>query len=425
MLNYSVLPNLFALAALVFVFRSMLHRHAGDQLHNWLRGWTFVLLYFVARLLDVGQDTRHHVMNTVALLLIEVSGVAFVRAASLLDLASSGKRYLAVWMFSLLAYTALAGASIQQTWPYWLATACMCISSTLRNLKVSKQRTRADNFFSFLFLAALPVSLSVLTVLHRMENGSDVTLTWLFLMAGIRYAQRFPRKTTGVMTAVGGFIAWALVHPLGVLVAHYEPGISLQDAFWGIPKYMTAIGILLTFLEVQIDRAEHLALHDPLTGLPNRRLFEDRLQKALERAERNGTRAAVLQVDMNGFKQINDSYGHAVGDVVLCALAARLEGRIRKADTIARTGGDEFTVLISDLNHAVGADALAEILQEEMKQPVTIITAAGEKQVVIGGSVGLAVYPDHALSADELCNIADAAMYESKRRMKSLVPIPQ
>ncbi len=422
MLNYSVLPNLIALAALVIVFRSMLHRHAGDQLDSWLRGWTFVLLYFVVRLLEVGHGPWARYMDTTAVLLLELSGAAFIRAASLLNRRPSKRVYITIWTAGVLAYSAFAGLGVHAVGPYWIAVVVMTTGNTIRNFKVRHMRSTADNFFSFLFAWILSGSLVALILVHRMQYGADVTLTWVFLMAGIRYAQCFRRKTVGVMTAVGGFLAWSLVHPLGLLVTLYAPSVSLQDEFWGIPKYITAIGILLTFLEIQIDRAEHLALHDPLTGLPNRRLFEDRLQKTLDRAERNQTRAAVLQVDMNGFKQINDTYGHAAGDAVLRAMATRLAGRIRKADTIARTGGDEFTVLIADLNQLDGAEGLAKILQDAMEQPLTIATADGEKQLIIGGSVGLAVYPDHAEAADELCDLADAAMYESKRRIKSFEP---
>lgn len=420
MLNYAVLPNLFALAALVVVFRSMLRRRVGDQLDSWLRGWIFVLLYFAARLFDVGHGPWQRSIHTVALLLLELSGVSFIRAASRLALHASRRFYLTVWVVGVLAYTALVGMEIHASWAYWIAVAVMTTGNTARNFKVKNYRTMGDNLFSVLFAWLLSLVLSALILLHHVEYGVDATLTWLFLMSGICYAQRFPRRTTGVMTAVGGFFAWALVHPLGLLAARYAPGVSLQDVFWGTPKYVTAIGILLTFLEVHIDRAEHLALHDPLTGLPNRRLFEDRLERALERAQRNQTRVAVFLIDLDGFKQINDTYGHAVGDAVLCAVASRLHARIRKSDTIARTGGDEFTILISDLQHAFGAEVLARNLQEEMQQSLTIARRVGELQLRVGGSVGMALYPDHAQKADELCALADAAMYRIKRSMKSL-----
>ncbi len=404
MLNYSFLPDLIALSALVIVFRAMLRRHAGDQLDRWLRGWTLVLGYFVARLLDVGHGRWGMGLYTISLLLLELSGVAFIRAASRLELHASRRAYLTVWVVGVLAYTACVGMNVQQVWLYWVAIVVMTAGNTTRNFKVRAHRSTADNFFSILFAWVLSLALSLLILFHHTEYGVDVTLTWLFLMAGIRYAQRFRCRTTGVVTAVGGFFIWALVHPLGRLFMIYAPHISLQDEFWSLPKYITAIGVLLTFLEAQIDRAEHLALHDPLTELPNRRLFEDRLEKALQRAERNQTLAAVLLVDMDDFKQINDTYGHATGDDVLCAAALRLLARIRKSDTIARTGGDEFSIILADLQHSDGAEILAQNLLDELDQPLRI----GERTFRIAASIGVAVYPQDARTAGALCALADA-----------------
>ena len=153
-----------------------------------------------------------------------------------------------------------------------------------------------------------------------------------------------------MITAVFGFLAAALIFPVALMIkATTVPHLTIDSAIRNLPKFIIAIGILLTFLEEEIGRTEHLALHDALTGLPNRRLLEDRMVNMLERAERNHTRAAILVVDLDGFKQINDSHGHAVGDEFLREVAVRLGRVVRRADTLARSGGDEFTVLVSDI----------------------------------------------------------------------------
>jgi diguanylate cyclase (GGDEF)-like protein len=216
------------------------------------------------------------------------------------------------------------------------------------------------------------------------------------------------------LTAVVGLIVWALVFPTSVFLAIFKPGLHVQDSVWNIPKYIVAIGILLTFLEEQIDHTHHLALHDPLTGLPNRRLLQDRLTKAIERAERNGARVAVLLIDLDHFKQINDTYGHPVGDEVLRIVATRLQMRIRKADTIARAGGDEFMVIVSDLLQPHGAEVLAAKLVADLNEPIIM----GSVRLPVGASIGLGIYPDDAQNVEELCAKADANMYAQKRHAK-------
>ncbi|VXC37261.1 Diguanylate cyclase [Pseudomonas sp. 8AS] len=162
------------------------------------------------------------------------------------------------------------------------------------------------------------------------------------------------------------------------------------------------------------SQMHQLAHHDPLTGLPNRLLFEDRLRNALERARRNATRVALVFIDLNGFKAINDALGHAAGDQVLIATAQKLKGALRESDSVARIGGDEFVVILEGL-------ALGGSLEEEARQIGEKILGAlatpfgSENPQRIGASLGIAVFPDHAPSLDRLIHVADLAMYEAKR----------
>lgn len=415
MLNYSALPDLIALAALVLVFRAMLRRHAGDQMNIWLLGWVFILIHFTAQLLDVGTGVWENGIGTVSLLSLELAGIAFIRAGSRFDLLAAGPVCLTTWATGLMSYTVLACWNVTHVLPYYIAVATMIAAVTLLNTMAISKRSLLDNIFSFTVWFALAGVLTTLVHRGQMEYGIDAILTWIYLMAGVRYWQHFWRKTTGVITSVGGFFAWAAVFPLGLMQQLYAPHMTIESEVWNIPKYIVAVGILLTLLEEQIERTEHLALHDALTGLPNRRLLEDRLEKALERAERNHSRAAVLLVDLDGFKQINDNHGHATGDSFLRATAQRLHARVRKADTIARTGGDEFTIIISDMTSPEGAEVLAQKLQEELDQPIAI----GGLELRVSGSVGIAVYPEDAQTAEALCAMADASMYDAKRRAKS------
>jgi len=154
----------------------------------------------------------------------------------------------------------------------------------------------------------------------------------------------------------------------------------------------------------------HLAHHDPLTDLPNRLLFHDRLGHALSRADRDGSQLAVLFIDLDRFKHINDSLGHLAGDGLLQEVARRLTGAVRKEDTVARMGGDEFTLLLEDLRRPEDAAVLARKLLEALGDPYAI---AG-RELFVTASVGISLYPRDGRSAEELVRNADAAMYQAK-----------
>ena len=421
MLRYSSIPHLIAFAALAFVFWSMLRHHPRRQVNSWLLAWTFVLLHFTAQLLNIGEGFWGTVLATISLLALEMAGIAFVHAASRLDLAEEQPIGMLVWATALLTYGGLVVWGVEAPLPYYVAIAVLAVSLCLVHFRVRAKRTVADNVFSFSSCLLLAILLGVLVRRDLMGYGIDATLSWLYLVAGIRYWQQFDRKTTGVLTAVFGFFAAAIIFPVGMLVRDaYEPHLTIDAAIRNLPKFIIAIGILLTFLEEEIGRTEHLALHDALTGLPNRRLLEDRLSNMLERAERNQTRAAILVVDLDGFKRINDTHGHAIGDEFLREVSLRLGKVVRRADTLARSGGDEFTVLVSDILQPNGAEILAQKLQMELDRPI----AVRQLQLCVSGSIGMAVYPDDGDTADALCARADADMYRAKRHMKSSTEVP-
>ena len=144
-------------------------------------------------------------------------------------------------------------------------------------------------------------------------------------------------------------------------------------------------------------------------------MCKDRLERALAQARRNGETAAVLFLDLDGFKAINDSYGHEYGDHVLKITANRIKGEIRETDTVARIGGDEFLVILSGLPDLSVVERIAASLVLQVSQPITI----DHNQVAVGASIGIALYPDDASDSEELIRIADKAMYSVKSRGKN------
>ena len=172
--------------------------------------------------------------------------------------------------------------------------------------------------------------------------------------------------------------------------------------------------IRLTDISARAERLaelERLALHDALTGLPNRALFHDRVRQSIAAAERHGERFAVMLLDLDRFKQVNDTLGHQVGDRLLQAVGPRLAGALRKSDSLARLGGDEFGVLLPAPVDMERASTMAERLVESMFLPFVI----DGMSLDLGVSVGAALYPDHGVDLDSLVHSADVAMYEAKR----------
>lgn len=158
------------------------------------------------------------------------------------------------------------------------------------------------------------------------------------------------------------------------------------------------------------EQVRHLAHHDPLTGLPNRRLLEDRIAQAFNLARRNASQVGVMLVDLDRFKIINDTRGHEAGDAVLREVARRLQDSVRQVDTVARQGGDEFVVVLSELKGASGAARVAQKILKALARPI----AVGREHFEIGASIGIALFPADGRDAEALLKAADAAMYRAK-----------
>lgn len=186
---------------------------------------------------------------------------------------------------------------------------------------------------------------------------------------------------------------------------------SMREASGAVTGY---VGILIDLARMQHAQSEleRLAHHDALTSLPNRTLLLLRLEQAIGRANRHHGTGAVLFLDLDGFKQVNDRLGHRAGDELLMAVAARLRVRLRIIDTLARLGGDEFVVILEDITGAPAASSVAEDLIQQLAQPFPL---SGGRVVRIGGSVGIALFPSAGGDALQLLEQADHALYAAKQ----------
>ena len=159
------------------------------------------------------------------------------------------------------------------------------------------------------------------------------------------------------------------------------------------------------------EKIRQLAHHDTLTGLPNRTLFFDRLGIALAQSQRNQKGVAITMLDLDNFKDVNDTLGHDVGDLLLKAAAERLSAELRKGDTVARFGGDEFLLILPDLNVIEDAIQVAQKILDSFRKPFLIDT----HQLILTTSIGIAVYPQDGTEEDILLKNADKAMYQAKQ----------
>jgi diguanylate cyclase (GGDEF)-like protein/hemerythrin-like metal-binding protein len=227
--------------------------------------------------------------------------------------------------------------------------------------------------------------------------------------------------------------AWA--YPAAVcavlLDLHNTPGWATGQAtvarlaLTSLPNLLLFAGFAFVTLQARshfnrlnhsVDLLERLAFHDPLTALPNRPLLYDRLAIAISLARRAHSKVAILLLDLDGFKNINDRHGHHAGDEVLKAVANRLAVLVRGGDTVARLGGDEFAIVLADVSDPHDATSVAEKVLLSVAEPIAA-RDGGTHQ--IGVSIGITVFPDHGNEIDNLLANADAAMYESKGRGKS------
>lgn len=240
--------------------------------------------------------------------------------------------------------------------------------------------------------------------------------------AAVWRARRSPSVGRLVLSvALAAYALYLLQESILVVLALAASASRHPDVYWGFIDLLLlsliGIGMIAALLEdereaaaLAADQVEHLAYHDALTGLPNRPLFMDRLIVALAQAARANQKLAVFFLDLDRFKDINDSLGHTVGDILLKSAAERVRRCVREGDTVARFGGDEFTLLIPKIDKIEDAAKIAEKIISTLKQPFVI----NEQELVVTTSIGVAIYPNDGLDPETLVRNSDSAMYRAK-----------
>ncbi|MGZ4823350.1 MAG: putative bifunctional diguanylate cyclase/phosphodiesterase [Terriglobales bacterium] len=412
--------SVLILGFLVLVFGSILRRRATDQLQYWFFGWVLLLVHLLLGLISekVGATAAYIFasLGTSAMILAALSFVLAVSSAG----GNARERKLFITAIATPALLYSNAVSWNLTFSAMLFAIIAAGAAAVLGMLWTLYGRRTRTFLPASTAAMALASLLAFCVWHgKFFSGIYTIEAGLFLFAGVLFHRRFRRWSIGTVTATVGLFSWA-ASLLSILWLPAALSNALQlGAAWNAPAYVVALGMILTVLEEQIhDAAEagkrlaHQAYHDSLTGLPNRVLLDDRLAQAIARAHRDGSRAAVLCIDLDRFKQVNDTFGHHVGDLYLKEVVARLNSRVRASDTLARTGGDEFTAVISDFTSPTTPAKVAEALLSTLHEPLVI----QECPLPATACIGIAIYPDDAADADNLRKAADQAMYRAKSR---------
>ena len=412
-MTWSILPDLAAVGLLAGAFASVARRNQTHVSRIWLTGWLMIALHFAALLFQDAPAVWGTLAIGLALSALTWAGLLFMWASVPYREEPSSRWILAFLLFANTLYLALSlGNAVVPGWALNISAALFGLLPLAVALSTRKRFESPLRWTAIGLYCAL--STFLLFFQHRPGNGPDLAqnavLFTVYLGCCAHFWFAYRRATAGAFITIAGFLAWASVFLVAPLMQAFLPAVPVEAEVWNLPKYLVAIGMILLMLEDQIEHNEYLALHDHLTGLPNRRLYQDRLASALERARRFETQAALLVVDLDCFKHVNDTLGHHVGDLVLQRVGALFSSRVRRSDTVARTGGDEFSVILEEPTSRGDAVHVGRSLMELLNEPLVL----GEHTVRIGASVGIAVYPEDAREMESLCITADRRMYDVK-----------
>lgn len=423
MVDWSKVPDVAAVALLTCAFATVARRGHTSMSRPWLTGWIMIVIHFAAFLFSPLPGEGGKFAIFIGLAALTWAGVLFMQAAlpyrrepstgwMLLGLLGAYTFYFGVAMFAPSNITALnAAAACFAVVPISVAVLSVRrINHPLRWILVALHALLADFLLAFQQRPGNGIDLASNAVLFTVYFGCCISFCWAYR-----------KVTTGAFITIAGFLAWASVFVVAPSMQAFLPSVHLESEVWNLPKYVVAVGMILFILEEQIEHNMHLALHDDLTGLPNRRLFQDRLAFALERARRSESHAALLLIDLDRFKQVNDTVGHYIGDLVLMRASQLFAARVRRSDTVARTGGDEFSIILEGPTSREEAEQVSRSLIHLLNQPLQL----ENHEVRVGASVGIAMFPEDGPTCEALRIAAELRMYEQKYQARAAArPLP-
>jgi diguanylate cyclase len=406
-MNFSFLPDLLALTILIVILLLLRRRHPQGRADIWLLGLFFTLVEAVAHTFYPANALPPKSLHLIVMDCYLLAGVVFVWASGGYSFSKNIELlYLSLNALPLLAITTLYGLHVYSAVAFFTCIAAGLVIGVSSSLYLRHNwRYASLHVYGWLAMGYL---------IHRAGYREAVywSLCCVYTIAAVNFQRRLARNSTGKLAIVTGFMIWALCLLLHPWIVQYRAYADIASHIWNMQKSLISIGMILVMLEEQVSSNEWLALHDELTGLPNRRLFADRLGTAIERADRVRSWLALLILDLNGFKIINDTMGHQAGDQVLREVSSHLRRSVRASDTLARLGGDEFIIVATDLGVDQTLDHFMESVRSALEKPILVEGLS----MTVSASMGMAIYPDDADDSVKLLRIADQRMYALKQR---------
>lgn len=417
-MNYLLLPDLAAMAMLLTILYFLRKRHPREAVNFWLIGLLFIFFEAIVHAAYPTTGPWRNAAHAVALNSFFIAGALFLWAAGR-DLFPRKPTliYLLINSLPVIALLTIYGLGLHNLRIYHALIACGLFLGIASAFPIARSWKLGRGWWLIFVQFGTWTPIWFFVSANSFRDSAYFVLFAVYFATAVVFQLSLPSKSLGKIAIVIGFVIWSLVFLFHAWVANHPGYDAIADQVWNLQKFLVTIGMLLVLLEQQVASNEWYALHDHLTGLPNRRHFEHSLAAAIQQSQQNNTRTALLMVDLNGFKLINDSLGHEIGDQLLCRIAINLRNVIRAPDTLARLGGDEFIIIATDLPTDQPASVIAERSMARISEALRkAITIAGNA-LTITGSVGVAIYPDDATDEVLLRRLADQRMYEQKRQI--------
>jgi diguanylate cyclase len=417
-MNYLLLPDLAAMTLLLGILYFLRRRHPRESVNLWLIGLLFIFLEAFIHAAYPPPGMLRTIAHIVALNFFYIAGGIFLWASGRdIFQRRSLLLYLVINSAPCIALLVIYGLALHDAWVYHIASMCGLCIGVVSTFAIARTFNLGRAWLLLLVQCCTWTAVWYFASIHDFREAAYFVLFVLYFVTAVVFQLSLPRKSLGKVAIVIGFVVWSLVFLVHSWVSNHHGYDAIADEIWNLQKFLVTIGMLLVLLEQQVASNEWYAFHDHLTGLPNGRLFEDRLAAAIHQSQSNGTRTALLMIDLDGFKLINDSHGHDVGDELLRQISRSLRSAIRVSDTLARLGGDEFIIISTDLPSDQPADTITENstvrIAAALRKPVDINGIA----LTVSGSVGVALYPDDTTDEVILRRLADQRMYERKRQV--------
>lgn len=420
-MSWKPLPDLLSISLLIYAFVTVSRPGTGNTATRfWLIGWIMIEAHFLASMVSDAPGVLGFAGSLVTIAALTWCALCFMRSMDAHPYSVSSR----AWFWALIAVNTLFFLTTvipdcPRALKFAAAGLYAVVPATLVLwLRLLGQSSAPRLLDSLMYGAQCVVLLlSGFGVFGAISDSIaiDAALSVPYVMCFLRFVGTHQRRGGGFVVTAIGLLAWSMVFAAGETFDQLLPNVHIDMEVWNLPKFLVAAGMILLLLEDEVARNQHMAQHDSLTDLPNRRQFLEHLNDALKRARSAGAGLALLSVDLDGFKQVNDRLGHHAGDGALQRVAALFSSRVRRGDLLARVGGDEFFVVLEGNLVRERAHQVADDLRQLLEQPLQL----GGDVITIGASVGVAIFPEDAQTLEPLCVIADQRMYAAKSRRAS------